>query len=236
LTVQAQTSARHFTRLALVMAAIAALFISLTLRTSPVLAGGPDANDATLNPSQVGTDSADGEFDCPEGDEPVAGQVLWHFVLNGVDPGIASALTIYATFDEDGLKTDTSAGDFNPPGSEHQFFIITSGDDILEGAYVPLPDGTESNNLVLSHICRGEEEATPTPTPEGSQGGGTGTPTPTPEGSQAGGTGTPAPSVPNTALSLSSGGSLATIFFGAVLIASLGALAYANVTAVRRRR
>jgi hypothetical protein len=29
---------------------------------------------------------------------------------------------------------------------------------------------------------------------------------------------------------------LATIFFGAILIASLGALAYANVTAVRRRR
>jgi hypothetical protein len=29
---------------------------------------------------------------------------------------------------------------------------------------------------------------------------------------------------------------LATIFFGAVLISALGALAYANVVAVRRRR
>jgi hypothetical protein len=228
LTVQAQVSARHFTRLALILAAAAALVISMALSARPVFAGGPDANDATLNPTQVGTDSADGEFDCPEGDEPVAGEVLWHFVLNGVNPGIPSALTIYATFAEDGVLTDTSAGDFNGPGSEHQFFIITSGDDVLQGAYVPLPDGTVYNVLTLSHICRGEE-ATPTPTP-------TATPTPTPEGSQAGGTGTPAPSVPNTALSLTGSGSLATIFFGAVLIASLGALAYANVTAVRRRR
>jgi hypothetical protein len=31
------------------------------------------------------------------------------------------------------------------------------------------------------------------------------------------------------------GGPLATLLFGAVLIASLGALAYANVTAARRR-
>ena len=76
------------------------------------------------------------------------------------------------------------------------------------------------------------------------------TPTPTPsvpasvpasvpgsvEGSVGGGTGTPAPSLPSTALGLPGSGSLATIFFGAILIASLGALAYANVTAVRRRR
>jgi hypothetical protein len=55
------------------------------------------------------------------------------------------------------------------------------------------------------------------------------------EGSVAGGTGTPAPSLPSTALGLPGSGSLATIFFGATLIASLGALAYANVAAVRRR-
>jgi hypothetical protein len=88
----------------------------------------------------------------------------------------------------------------------------------------------------LSHIsfCFNDvPDETPTPTPEGSEAEGTSTPTP--EGSQAGGTGTPAPSVPDTALGLAGSGSLATIFFGAVLIASLGALAYANVSAVRRR-
>ncbi|MEX0630650.1 MAG: SpaA isopeptide-forming pilin-related protein [Chloroflexota bacterium] len=72
--------------------------------------------------------------------------------------------------------------------------------------------------------------STPTPTP-------TLTPTPTPEGTQAGGTGTPAPSLPSTGMNLPViGGTLAAILFGAILIASLGALAYVNVVAVRRRR
>jgi hypothetical protein len=61
--------------------------------------------------------------------------------------------------------------------------------------------------------------------------------TPTPEGSQLGGTGTPAPSLQNTALSaLGFGGPLATLVFGAILLSSLGALAYANVRAARRRQ
>ena len=63
------------------------------------------------------------------------------------------------------------------------------------------------------------------------------TPTPTPEGSQLGGTGTPAPSLPNGAMGLPSmGGPLATLGFGAILLSSLGALAYANMRTVRSRR
>jgi hypothetical protein len=59
----------------------------------------------------------------------------------------------------------------------------------------------------------------------------------TPEGSQAGQTGTPAGSVPDTALSIPGfGGPLATLIFGAILVASLGTLAYANVRAARQRR
>jgi hypothetical protein len=80
------------------------------------------------------------------------------------------------------------------------------------------------------------QKATPTPTPEEP----TPTPeepTPTPEGSEAGGTGTPVPSLPDTALGLTElSGPLATIAFGLILVASLGALAYANVRAVRERR
>jgi hypothetical protein len=58
-----------------------------------------------------------------------------------------------------------------------------------------------------------------------------------PEGSEAGQTGTPAGSVPDTALSLPGfGGPLATLIFGAILVASLGTLAYANVRAARQRR
>jgi hypothetical protein len=60
-------------------------------------------------------------------------------------------------------------------------------------------------------------------------------PTPTPEGTQAGGTGAPAPSIPNTAVSLPGSGSLATLLFGTILIGSLGALALANARGVPRR-
>jgi len=60
---------------------------------------------------------------------------------------------------------------------------------------------------------------------------------PTPEGSVGGGTGTPAPSIPNTAISqIGFGGPLASVIFGAILLASLGTLAYANVRSTRERR
>ena len=47
------------------------------------------------------------------------------------------------------------------------------------------------------------------------------------------GTGTPAESTPNGALSLNGVGALPTIAFSLILLASLGALAYANVKSVR---
>ena len=58
-----------------------------------------------------------------------------------------------------------------------------------------------------------------------------------PEGSVGGGTGTPAASVPDTSTSLPGfGGPLATLIFGAILVASLGTLAYANVRAAKQRQ
>jgi hypothetical protein len=57
-----------------------------------------------------------------------------------------------------------------------------------------------------------------------------------PEGSVLGGTGTPAPSTPDTAMGGNGGPSpLPTIFFGAILLASLAGLAWVNVQAVRSR-
>jgi hypothetical protein len=56
------------------------------------------------------------------------------------------------------------------------------------------------------------------------------------EGSVLGGTGTPAPSTPDTALDGANGPSpLPTIIFGAILLASLAALAWVNVQTVRSR-
>jgi hypothetical protein len=78
----------------------------------------------------------------------------------------------------------------------------------------------------------GQPEPDPSecPPPDGGEG------TPTPEGSQAGGTGTPAASVPSAAMDpLPGGGPVATLIFATILLGSLGALAYANVAAVRRR-
>lgn len=58
-----------------------------------------------------------------------------------------------------------------------------------------------------------------------------------PEGSVAGGAGTPAASVPNSAMSpIGFSGALATLLFGALLLTSLGTLAYANVRSMRERR
>ncbi len=53
---------------------------------------------------------------------------------------------------------------------------------------------------------------------------------------QGGGTGTPVQSIPNTAMSTSATGGLAALLFAFILMGAMGALAYVNVTAVRRRR
>ena len=55
------------------------------------------------------------------------------------------------------------------------------------------------------------------------------------EGSVKAGTGTPAASTSNTALFGDGSSPLPTVVFSLILLASLGALAYANVKTVRRR-
>jgi hypothetical protein len=238
LTVQASSTTFSGRRFLLAILAIMGLVISLSLTaapssvraglSSPCPAEGelPD-NPACLNPAQRGTDSSEdaGDFLCPEEDADLAGpgEVVWHFILNGVSPGIDEdsddfPLVINAEFADDGVLTDEGAPVGG--GQTHHFYVTTSGDDTLLDAWVELPEGTVYVNLVLSHICLGDEESTPTPTPEGSQLGGTGTPT---------------ASVPDTSMGSSLGGPLATLVFGAVLLASLGALAYANVKSARNR-
>jgi hypothetical protein len=252
LIVKARTFSTGSTRLLLVLASVAVLILSLfsLVRPTPV-AGGVDHIEF-LHQAQVdSTDPGDQEEfeDCSE-DEVPAGQVLWHFILNQVDPPITSALEIHAFFDNDGELKDLS--NWVPGGQVHHFYIYTTGDDVLTDAWVNT-NGSDAGLLNLSHFCRGDEEespspspspegsqggstGSPSPSPEGSQGGSTGSPSPSPEGTQLGATGTPDPSLPNSAIGLPSSGALATIFFGAVLISALGALAYANVVAVRRRR
>jgi hypothetical protein len=230
LTVQASSTTFSGRRFLLAILAIMGLVISLSLTAAGTARAGDPINPCDTDPTgfaclldqQQGTDSSEdaGDFPCPEEDEDLAGpgEVVWHFILNGVSPATTDPLTINALFDEDGIVNDDSGA--VGTGQTHHFYVTTSGDDILLDAWVDLPDETVAGNLVLSHICVGEEESTPTPTPEGSQLGGTGTPT---------------ASVPDTSMSSSLGGPLATLVFGAVLLASLGALAYANVKSARNR-
>jgi hypothetical protein len=95
-----------------------------------------------------------------------------------------------------------------------------------DGLHAPIAGGSETWAQV-SHIsfCFDEPEESESQAESES-----------PEGSVGGGTGTPAGSVPDTSTSMPGvGGPLATLLFGAILVASLGALAYANVAAARRR-
>lgn len=223
MTVQA-SSTIDAKRFLLAIAAIAALALALTLRVTPVAAG----DGATLNPDHVGFDSSqepDSE-ECDPNDEnaPGEGQVLWHFILNGLNPGITSAIEGTFNFTPDSQDQTVWSSKWNVGGDTHHFYVYTDGDAVLDGASADI-GGSEYNNFNLSHMCHGPDvEETPTPTP-----------TPTPEGSQLGGTGTPTASVPDTSMSSSLGGPLATLVFGAVLLASLGALAYANVKSARNR-
>jgi hypothetical protein len=153
---------------------------------------------------------------------------------------------------------------FDPPNSGTQGHVTFTNDDdvasfeaadgwlvlvaIIKGGneggnlydYSGLGGVDHDNNLVtgdaeqgISHatfcLVQEDEESEPQSEPASE-------PASEPEGSVGGGTGTPAASVPDTATSLQGiGGPLATLVFGAILVASLGALAYANVAAARRR-
>jgi hypothetical protein len=210
-------------------ALILSLFFTLSSAPSTVLAGG----SAELNESFVGFDSSeepDSEECNPEDPEfPEPGQVLWHFILNGLNPGITSAIQGSFDFTPDSEDQNVASSKWNPGGDTHHFYVYTDGDAVLDGATADI-GGSEYNNFVLSHMCHGDEveESEPQESePEESE---------SPEGSVGGGTGTPAGSVPDTSTSMPGvGGPLATLLFGAILVASLGALAYANVAAARRR-
>jgi hypothetical protein len=215
-------------------AALGLIAFSLGYFVHPVYAGEP----ATLGEQFVGTNSAEdaADFPCP-GDEVPAGMVLWHFILNGIDPGITSAIAGQFEFAEDGtLNVDSSK--WNPDGSNHQFFVYTTGDDVLEGASADIGDSTY-NNFVLSHICRGDEEEQSVAESESeaeSVAESESVSESVPESGEQSvkiSTGTPEESAPDGALSLNGVGALPTIAFSLILLASLGALAYANVKSVR---
>ncbi|MBE0475486.1 MAG: hypothetical protein IBX62_00055 [Coriobacteriia bacterium] len=102
---------------------------------------------AFLNPSHTGTDSRDhidGECD----------EVLWHFVLNGLDKG-ADAATLHVTFENAG-DVEVTAGKVNL--RMQHFYVTTRGHDVLTAASAVVVTSAY-NRLNLSHVeCVGEVE------------------------------------------------------------------------------
>ncbi|HUG94838.1 MAG TPA: hypothetical protein VMK30_01705 [Pleomorphomonadaceae bacterium] len=240
MTVSAQTPARHATRLTLALAAIAGLTLAAFYAASPVFA---DHTDGPLVDPDTTTYSEPG--DNPDCQDLVDDGLIDSFdeeeKFDPADSGTQGNVT-FTNDDEVGsfeaadgwLVTAVIVKGGSGGANVYNYSGFTGGGVDHDNGLI-VPTGQEISHITFCLVEAPEE--TPTPTPEGSEAGGTGTPDPskTPEGSQLGGTGTPAASLLNTAIGLPGSGSLATIFFGAILIASLGALAYANVTAVRRR-
>jgi hypothetical protein len=170
--------------------------------------------------------------------EAEAGWLVAVAVVKGGNEGS----NIYDYTGEPGGGVDHDNGLVTPTGQDvsHVSFCLVKAEEEETPTPTPATPTPTPATPTPTPATPTPTPATPTPTPEGSEAGETGTPTPTPsdpEGSVAGQTGTPAGSVPDTATSMPGfGGPVATLVFGTVLVASLGALAYANVTAARRRR
>jgi hypothetical protein len=204
----------------LAVAAVAAITMSLALTMRVALAN--DLNQADQLPISW-DDPAFQQGGC----DLEEGQTLWHFIHT--DTGSAdlpSELT--AEFADAGVVT---ADGFVTGNSVVMYEIITDvGDSLLSASDDIVNDG----NLNLSHICSNTAEqseaasvaeSVPASVPASAPASG--------EGSQKAGEGTPAGSVSNGALSADSSSPLPTIAFSLILLASLGALAYANVKSVR---
>jgi len=183
---------------------MAIIALSLFSFARPVQAAGTKVSINQALPIDSSTFSED-EADCGD----FGSGVVWHFILNQYSGGAQ----LFGSFD--------SAGDFGPfdPSkvlqSVQHFYVNTPTDDTLTDAYVLLDSAPGNAQLVLSHVCH---------VGEASQSA---------EQSVEAGTGTPAASQPDTSLITAAVSLLPTVALSLILLASIGALAYANVKARR---
>jgi len=228
LTVQTQSPARHATRLTLALAAIAGLILAAFYAASPVL-----GTHVTPTPISSGNPTC-GVFD------DAAGQTWTELKVENPSNGVFTDGTLTVTITNFVNSSSGTPGSFDWSSNIGVDAVFVKAGTDKHNLYVYNPEATSDTGLGpqsgtgngISHISFCYDFEPPPSVPAS-------VPASVPgsvEGSVGGGTGTPAASLPNTALGLAGSGPLATIFFGAVLIASLGALAYANVAAVRRRR
>ena len=216
-----------FPRRMLAIAAMAAIALSLALatRAAPVLAA--DTKVSINQQLPINSDGFKEDDDCGD----ATSGVVWHFILNNYGPDDAQLFVTFADAGSMGPISETDS-----PAAAHHFYVSTPDDDQLTDAYVLLPGDPGDAKLVLSHVCHtGEEQsveesaseaesvAESVPASEEASG----------EQSVEAGTGTPEESTPDGALFGNGASPLPTIAFSLILLASLGALAYANVKSVR---
>jgi hypothetical protein len=213
----------------LAIAALAAIALSLALatRAAPVLAA-----DTKVDINQTLPLDSDGfkeDADCGD----ITSGVVWHFVLNNYAPDDASLFVTFADAGSMGPIAETPH-----PSATHHFYVSTPDDDSLTDAYVMLPGDAGDALLVLSHVCHtGEEQSVEESASEAESESESVAESEAQSGEQSveAGTGTPEESVSDGALFGNGANPLPTIAFSLILLASLGALAYANVKTVRSR-
>ena len=227
MTVQPISPIRSNARLLLIVAATAGLILSLALTARPAQAG---AEHPLVDPIATGQAT---NYDCDDlveqgfiegyddedksGDNPSGEIDLEHSSLD------INGTSVAFEADPGWLVVAVNVKGGQQGGNVYVYESFPGGGVEADSNLQP-PDNPNGEPAGISHVVLCLIEA-----PEE-------TPTPTPEGSVEGGTGTPAASLQNSAMSLpSAAASLATLAFGLILLASLGALAYANVKAVRRR-
>ena len=118
-----------------------------------------------LHGPHVGADSQTFEQDPDDGG--LADPVVWHFVLNGLDPGTPAA-EVTINFVTAGAKS--ASGNPVGNGSTQHFYIGTSTHDVIASGSA-LVESEQAGKLVLSHVRvnepeEPEEPEEPTSTPE----------------------------------------------------------------------
>ena len=245
------TFERRSSRLAIIVGAVAALGLSLTLLAQPALANHVTPSLHQDNPTCGQLGDYDHEFKV----EPVTAGVhddpnsefsvtlTINSTADGPTVDFVANLPVDAVFVKGGpggnlyaySPAATSDTGLHAPGNDQGTAVASppwSGLSHLSFCFNDEPEATPVQTPVQTPVETPAE--TPVQTPEGSVAGGTSTPSP--EGSVQGGTGTPAPSQPDTAMGVSGGPSpIPTAAFGLILLAALGTLAWANVKSARNR-